>query len=87
MGHNPTSDSPSSPSNAISDSAAVRHRRIIDEARSYWTKRAKVEINSQDAQEIITNLTGFFDVLSAWSTREEETANGGSGRREERPCS
>ncbi len=91
MGHNPTSDSPSSPSNAISDSAAekiaVRQRRFIDEARSFWTKQAKVEINSQDAQEIITNLTGFFDVLFAWSTREEETENGGSGRREERPCS
>jgi len=87
MGHNPTSDSPSSPNNAISDSAAenlaVRQRRIIDDARSYWTKRAKVEITSQDAHEILTNLAGFFAVLSAWSTREDETANSGIGHREE----
>jgi len=87
MGHDSSTDDCSTYCNAMPDISAEetadRQRRIIDDARSYWTKRAKVEITSQDAHEILTNLAGFFAVLSAWSTREDETANGGSGHREE----
>lgn len=49
----------------------------VSEVLSLWQPRSARALGDSDACQIVTNLTGFFDVLLDWQSRErEETALG-----------
>jgi hypothetical protein len=54
---------------------------LIQETLALWQERYPDALSEDDAQQIITNTTAFFDLLSKWdhddSPRAEEN-NGGS---------
>ena len=41
---------------------------------SFWQPRSVLPLGDADASEIVANLTGFFDVLLDWQSKEREEA-------------
>jgi hypothetical protein len=44
---------------------------LIEQALAVWQPRTKRKLSHEDAREIVANVTGFFQVLGQWSTRDQ----------------
>jgi hypothetical protein len=51
------------PSHAANDN-------LIDQTREVWSPRLGHDLSSEDARQIIENVTGFFAILADWSRAE-----------------
>ena len=43
---------------------------LIDRTVAVWQPRSRRELRSEDARQIVENVTGFFRILSDWSQVE-----------------
>jgi hypothetical protein len=57
---------------------AVR-KDLIARTQQTWRRRFQREISTEEARQIIENITGFFDILAEWSgdARASAKASGG----------
>jgi hypothetical protein len=46
----------------------------VTEILSFWRPRSASPLVDSDSRQIVTNLTGFFEVLLEWQSREREEA-------------
>ena len=51
------------PSHAANDN-------LVDQTREVWSPRLGHDLSSEDARQIIENVTGFFAILVDWSRAE-----------------
>ena len=43
---------------------------LIKQSQELWSERYGREISRREAEEILTNLTGFFRILLEWEAKE-----------------
>ena len=50
---------------------------IFNHTIAFWTERTGEECSSEDARQMVANVSGFFQVLAEWQRRirEEEEKN------------
>jgi hypothetical protein len=56
---------------------AGRQPDIIEQTIDFWRKRAGREVSSEDARQMVANVSGFFKVLAEWERKargEDEEA-------------
>jgi len=52
-----------------------REEELIQETRAVWQKRYPILLSKDDAQQIITNVTDFFNILEEWDRRSSTVTN------------
>jgi hypothetical protein len=62
--------------------------QLIEDTREVWKSRLGREVTSDEAKEIVANVTGFFSVLAEWSRAEasdqtEHSAENSTSKEEE----
>tara|TARA_B100000378_G_scaffold271529_1_gene262153 strand:+ start:1270 stop:1548 length:279 start_codon:yes stop_codon:yes gene_type:complete len=67
----------------------VRHSRrfsdeLVEKARNVFQKRTSRKLTSEDARQILENLTGYFRVLHEWDRKQRTPKSEGAapGKRE-----
>jgi len=40
---------------------------FLERSRTFWQRRTARPLAHEDAREMVTNISGFFDLLEAWS--------------------
>jgi hypothetical protein len=48
----------------------TRNDQQIEDTREVWKSRLGREVTSDEAKEIVANVTGFFSILAEWSQAE-----------------
>ncbi len=58
------------PANCVSQPETANH------TIAFWQKKANRPLNTDDAREIVENVTGFFGVLAEWAERDRQSVTG-----------
>jgi hypothetical protein len=60
---------------------------MIDRTRAFWSRKTGRILSREDAREILTNVTGFFQLLGEWDRKlqakseQEDVSCGDSNQR------
>jgi len=49
--------------------------QLIDKTLQLWQRRTTRPLSSEDARQIIENITGFFSILREWDAAERNSAS------------
>jgi hypothetical protein len=49
---------------------------IINQTIAFWSERSGQELSSEDARQMVANVSGFFNVLAEWERRVKEEDDG-----------
>ena len=56
---------------------------LIEETRTFWGRKTGRILTYEDAREILTNVTGFFQLLEKWDKEQQTKRAHGDGNRDE----
>ena len=49
---------------------------IINQTMDFWFKRTGQEFSSEDARQMVLNVSGFFQILSEWHRKGTDEKGG-----------
>ena len=54
----------------LTNSQGEAESQLLDRTLHVWQPRAKRPLTHEDARQIVTNFTGFFQILNEWKSAE-----------------